>query len=347
MHQTFQRPLEAEAVPIERRLPSPPRREWLELVRYWKEGNGAPLWFLADPRRTDLALVDPKSRDSRRDFAWHFSSLSQIGGMRPAAVDWYRFSPPGWFLEEGWALTPETAGIARSMQRGPHLAPITGWIRRRVGETVMMVGGRHLGAKTDPLVTFTVTIDGRQVAAWDAPPGFFLRFLTLPAGALTGDGILARLAIASRSETSTPIATAIEQFDLQDAGSLVWGFDEGWHEAEYNPRVGLWRWTSEKATLRIVNALSPVHLRMQIESPRRYFGIVPNVRIAAGARMAASAQPSDAAVLDAVVPADALAAVDGRVTIETDQIFVPAERAGGGDLRHLGLRVFGISVVRN
>src|SRR5262249_44150085 len=113
MDQTFQRPLEAETLDIEPRLPSPPRREWLELARYWRDGHVAPLWFLADPRRSDLALIDPQSRGDHVDFAWTFSSLSQMGGMRPAAVSWYRMRPPGWFAEEGWALTPETAGMAR------------------------------------------------------------------------------------------------------------------------------------------------------------------------------------------------------------------------------------------
>ena len=101
LHQTFQRPLEAEAVPIREQLPSPPRREWLELVRYWRDGNTAPVWFLADPRRTDLALIDPRSRGDRRDFAWHFSSLSELGGMRPAGVEWYRMRPPGGLPKKG------------------------------------------------------------------------------------------------------------------------------------------------------------------------------------------------------------------------------------------------------
>src|SRR5688572_19646504 len=68
MHQTFRRPLEAEDVPVQPILPSPPRREWLELARYWREGGTAPLWFLADPRRSDLSLIDPRSRARRLDF---------------------------------------------------------------------------------------------------------------------------------------------------------------------------------------------------------------------------------------------------------------------------------------
>jgi hypothetical protein len=44
------------------------------------------------------------------------------------------------------------------------------------------------------------------------------------------------------------------------------------------------------------------------------------------------------------VPADALAASGGVITIETDRTFSPAERSGAADQRRLGLRVFSIHV---
>jgi hypothetical protein len=345
MHQTFQRPLEAEAVPIGRRLASPPRREWLELARYWRDGNTAPVWFLADPRRTDLALVDSHSRAGRRDFAWRFSSLSQIGGMRPSAVQWYRLSPPGWFVEEGWALTPETAGIARAIARGPHIGPIVAWVRRRPEAARMLIGGRHLGAPSDPPVTFAATLDGQPVAAWEARPGFFVRVFDLPSGSLAGSSSLARLELSSFSTAGGSVPTAIEQFDVQTAGVLMWAFDEGWHEAEYNSGVGLWRWASERATLRLVDPSTPVSVRMRIESPRRYFDAAPAVKLMAGGHVLAQAHPTDDFVIEALVPLDILRTSNGLVTLETDRTFVPAERGGPPDQRRLGLRVFGVEVV--
>ena len=39
-------------------LPVPRDYEWLELTRKWREGYDGEAWFIADPRRTDLALVD-------------------------------------------------------------------------------------------------------------------------------------------------------------------------------------------------------------------------------------------------------------------------------------------------
>ena len=342
-HQTFQRPLEAEDVSIEPRLASPPRREWLELNRYWREGHSQPLWFLADPRRSDLALIDPRSRTSRLDFNWQFHSLSELGGMRPAAVSWYRMPPPGWFAEEGWALTPETAGIARLMGRGPSLGPITAWVRRRPEPVRMVVGGRHLGSPTDPPASFAIALDGRTIARWDATPGFFVREFDVPAGGLVGDGPLARLTIESRS-VATVSPTAIEQFDLQTRGSMMWAYDEGWQEAEFNATLGVWRWTSDRSTLRIIDASTPVSITLRVERPTRYFDQPPIVRMKASDRVLGETRFDRSELWSVTVPLDALQSSRGRVVIETDKTFVPAERSGVADQRRLGLRVFGVNV---
>jgi hypothetical protein len=344
IHQTFQRPLEAEAVPVAPLLPSPPRREWLELVRYWRDGQTAPLWFLADPRRTDLALVDPRSRNSQVDFTWKFSSLSQIGGMRPAAATWYQISAPGWFVEDGWALTPETAGTARLMGRGPSVGPITAWVRRRPEAVRVLIGGRHLGGAGDPPARFVVALDGREVATWESTPGFFVHQLEWPAGALAGEGSLAQLTVRAPERDGRQVPTAIEQFDLQSVGSLMWAYDEGWHEAEYDPGVGLWRWTAERATLRLVDATTDVALTLQVERPRRYFDDDPSVRLRAGDRVIGETTFADGERWSVIVPLAALRASGGRVSIDTNRTFVPAERGNVEDRRRLGLRVFGVRV---
>ena len=150
MHQTFVRPLEAEEVGISPQLPSPPRLEWLELARYWKSGKTQPIWFLADPMRSDLALIDPVSRQDSTEFRWPLVARPAFGGMRPSAVRWYRLPAPGWFVEEGWSLTPETSGMAGLMGRGPHLAPITAMVRRRDGAARMVIGGRNLAGRMIP-----------------------------------------------------------------------------------------------------------------------------------------------------------------------------------------------------
>jgi hypothetical protein len=344
MHQTFVRPLEAEDVGIEPRLQSPPRLEWLELVKYWKGGQTGPVWFLADPVRTDLALIDPASRNDVTEFQWPLVARPAFGGIRPAAVRWYRLPLPGWFAEEGWSLTPEISGMSQLMGKGPHLAPITAMVRRRDTAARVLIGGRNLAGPNDPAARFTLAIDGSTLEQWDAPPGFFLKVFDIPAGRLAGNGF-ALLSVQSAAVSgSAPIPTAIEQFDLQDATATMWGYDAGWQEAESNTLLGVWRWTSDRATLRIAGPPRAVRVSMTIESPLRYFDVAPQVRVRAGY------WGLDAGTLDSSrewtfdVPAEALAASSGTITIETNQTFVPAERGSAPDQRRLGLRVFAIRV---
>ena len=345
MHQTFRRPLEAETVRVEPVLPSPPRREWLELAAFWKTGHTGVVWFLVDPRRTDLALIDPQSRLDVTAIRWAPSSRPVFGGMRPAAVDWVRMQAPRWFAEEGWALTPETAGMARLMGRGPHLGPITARVRRDQSAVRVLIGGRNLAATGDPAARFTMAIDGRTVDAWDAAPGFFLRTTMLPAGALTGEGPLAALTVQSTAVTGDAVvATAIEQFDVQLPETLVWGFDDGWHEAEYTPALGLWHWTSERAALRVYGATSDVRVTLGFESPRRYFDVPVTLRASAGGAEIGSSTVEASESWSFDVPLENLRSADGVITLETSQTFVPADRGGAPDRRRLGLRVRTIRV---
>ena len=191
-------------------LQAPVGHEWLELVKFWRDDakGDQPVWFVADPHRTDLALIDPESRRTARRYRWPlrepardplsrtlhrvfpiaFDDPALVGGARPDAMDWYVLDAPGWFLAEGWSLTPETSGIANSDKKGPGDHQACGYVRRRPEAMQMMIGGRNLGKPTDPVVRFTVALDGRTLETFEvAPsPGFFLRSLTLPAGALMG-----------------------------------------------------------------------------------------------------------------------------------------------------------------
>src|SRR4029077_16959740 len=92
----------------------------------------------------------------------------------------------------------------------------------------------------------TVAIDGRTIDESTIPPGFFLRTLHLAPGAVAGNGY------ATITLSATGAQVAVEQFDAQSVDRVVFGFAEGWHEQEYTPSTGLlWRWTSERASLRV------------------------------------------------------------------------------------------------
>ena len=140
--------------------------EWLGPVEYWKGGGTGPVWFLADPRRTDLALIDPLALQDVTRFPWAVAGRPELGGSRPLGADWYRIAAPGWFAGEGWALTPETGGLAQASAAGPDHRPIEAWVRRRPGPLHLVVGGRHLGEPGDPAADFELSLDGVVRDRW-------------------------------------------------------------------------------------------------------------------------------------------------------------------------------------
>jgi hypothetical protein len=326
-------------------LPSTRDFEWLELTHAFRDGRASGAWFIADPRRTDLALIDPQSRRST-PYRWPFAKRTYVGGARPDEMDLVTITRPGWFLEQGWALTPEAAGLAARDGWGPHLRPSVGWIRRRPGEVVMMIGGRHLGAELDPPVRIEAAVDDRTVLTKEVRPGFFLEVLTLPPGTLSGEGPFARLTVSARGAPDEPVPpVAIEQFDLQDPGTPQVGFGEGWLEPEYQPSTGkLWRWMSERAVLWVTPTDRDVTLSVSGESTRRYFPRGSRITVTAGDRQLAVVDAETDFAASVRIPAALLAASGGRVVLASDQMFVPGDRTASPDRRHLAVRLYSVTV---
>ena len=329
-----------------RLLESPRDYEWLEVTREWLEGPPADTWFIADPRRTDLALFDGENRRSR-EYRWPLNRVAYLGGVRPDELDWHIYSNPGWFLERGWALTPEIAGITERDGWGPHRRPSVGWIRRRNEEARLMIGGRHLGAAGEPPARVTVTIDGRPATAFETGPGFFLKFVPLAPGTLVGDGRYAALTVAASSAQTGAAAprVALEQFNVQAPDVVQFGFGEGWHEPEYNPRTArLWRWMSDAASLQVHHGGGPVTIEIRGESPMRYYDEPPLLRISAGGRTLGELRPDRDFVMEVTADVATLDASGGRVLFESSAFFVPGDREGTADRRHLALRVYSVRV---
>ncbi|OFW05553.1 MAG: hypothetical protein A3I61_04510 [Acidobacteria bacterium RIFCSPLOWO2_02_FULL_68_18] len=324
----------------------PPRLyEWLGPVGYWKNGGTAPVWFFADPRRTDLALIDPQARLDVDRYRWAVADRPEFGGSRPVGADWYRIADPGWFAGEGWALTPETGGLARARGAGPDFRPTEAWVRRRPGPLHLVVGGRHLGDAGDPAAEFELVVDGVVRDRWrlSFEERNFLRFLDLPDGIAEGEGRYARLTIASRAVggDSRRAPVGVRQFDIQSVNRLLHAFAEGWHEDEYDPATGRrWRWTSERAVVRVKGASGGIRLIVRGESPLRYFDGPPTVRVTAGGRVVAQFQPAADFEWAVVVPAADVARAGGALAIETDRVYLPGQAEGTSDERRLGLRVY-------
>jgi hypothetical protein len=331
-------------------LPAPRDYEWLELTRAWREGHDGETWFVADPRRTDLALID-REHARTRQFRWPFNAAVYVGGARPDELDWHVLGQPGWFLEQGWALTPETAGIADRDGWGPHRRPSIGWVRRRPTDLLMMIGGgnaryigRHLGGQ--PPVNLVVSLDDRPVITTVVRPGFFLDFLTVPAAALAGEGRYTKLAVSAQVPGGGVVPpVAIEQFNLQSPDRVQYGFDQGWYDSEHNPRTGRsWRWMSERAVVRVHTAGRTVVLRVSGESPLRYFDEPPRIQVSAGNRVVAELTPTADFTAEVSIPADVLTAAGGLIVLTSDRSFVAGEKEGTADRRKLAVRVYSLSV---
>ena len=333
----LRRPIDWEGLPAaERRLPAPPKQEWLEVVKYWNDGGRQPVWFVADPPRSDLALFRRQRPPVR--YRWAFDMPLVMGGVRPNVMDWHIIEPPDWYLGEGWAVTPETAGLARETGRGPARGGIQGWMRRWPGATTLMIGGRNLGTGGAE-ARVTVTVDGRPIEEVKVRPGFFLRMLTLPEGSLSGTGDYAAL-----QATADSADIAVEQFDAQPVGRLVFGYDDGWNELEYNPASGqLWRWTTERAALRVRGGGQALSLRLDgaLEEATS-----SRVIVRAGDRVLADQEVSQAFSIDVPVPAGIVGPTDTAITIETSAWYIPAEkRRRSRDQRHLGLKIYSCQFV--
>ncbi len=327
-------------------LKAPHGQEWLTLVEHWRADPSARISFVADPRRTDLALFDPNSRRRPLQFRWGFIEPPFVGGTRPGDSDLYAMTPPGWMLDRGWGLTAEIAGVTARDGFGAHRKPSVAWIRARPDEAMLLIGGRHLGGATDPPVRVELSLRGTPLESVEVKPGFFSHRILLPAGSLaTATGYIP-LDVSTRAvnQSNSNIPVALEQFDLQGPGTPMIGVDDGWYEPEYNPRTAqAWRWTSEKATLWVRPIGRDVTITLAGESPLKYFDAAPTVAVTVGSREVARFNPSSDFSREIVLPADALAEASGQVIVTSDKFFVPAERQVSPDQRHLALRIYSYS----
>jgi len=329
----------AEMPAVDRKLAAPPQHEWLELVKYWNSGGRAPVWLVVDPKRDAVDLIGrgPDGTDPLR-YRWLLPYPVLLSGVRPNEMDWYRVTRPDWYVGEGWGLTPEAAGIADVDRRGLASGAIDAWISPQALTGTLVVGGRNFDG-TQPRLQ--VSVDDRIRDEFVVAAGFFLRFIPLESRG-TEAKEFAKVSI----RTIPPSRTAIEQFDAS-LDRPVFGYGPGWLEPEFNPQNGLrWRWLTERGELRVhaPAAGSPLKLHLEGESPRKYFSQGSRLVVRAGPQPVFDQILSSDFSIDTVIPMPA--ARDVTVTLETSQVFVPAEHSWrrSRDRRHLGLRIFKCAV---
>ena len=113
--------------------------------------------------------------------------------------------------------------------------------------------------------------------AFPVAPDSYFRVMDLPAGAVAGPTAYVPFEVSSDGVLS------LEQFDAQPPGVPMFGYAAGWFEPEYSPETGrAWRWTSDKSELWVRPIGRPVTLHLSGESPLRYYGTAPHVRVLIG-----------------------------------------------------------------
>jgi hypothetical protein len=269
-----------------------------------------------------------------------------MSGVRPDILDLVRIeSPPGWFCDEGWHFTGETLGMSEKQPRHEAVA----YIRRRTEPLLVVLGGYQPGSPADPAAAVSVALDGRLIDRWTAQPGggaFFRRTVLAP-GDLAGESALARLVVSweAADGSGRPVRIRLTHFAAQAASDVFTVPHAGWHEIEYNPVLQRrWRWASDRAVTFVNAPGRDLVLTVAGESPMRYFVAPPRVVIRAGDQILARRSPASDFEFQVNVPAAALQASDGMITLETDQWFVPGEQSRSPDRRRLGLRIFRFDV---
>src|SRR5262249_27851597 len=168
----FRRPIvwvEGAMPLVARQLPAPPQHEWLEAVKYWNDGGRAPVWFVVDPKRAAIDLVQHRAPVRYR---WPLAFPALVSGARPDEMDWYSVDRPEWYVGEGWGLTPEASGVAYADRRGLAHGPIRAWIR--ADAKMLAIGGRNLEPTLESRLE--MTLGGARVASsgLEIAPGSFL-----------------------------------------------------------------------------------------------------------------------------------------------------------------------------
>ena len=210
-----------------------------------------------------------------------------------------------------------------------------------------MIGGRSFDSAMRPRLS--VRVAGLSVLDEPLMPGGFLLMARLPAE--VPDLPDARGYAAVTVDTTPRASVAIEQFDASLTRDVL-GLGEGWHEQEYDPATGRrWRWLSERGALRVrmplkrisldrVEAPGPV-LHIEGESPLTYFPHGSMLTVRSGTRVLLTRLLNADFSLDLPIGSAGIYG-DTGITLETDQVFSPADRSWrkSADRRHLGLRIF-------
>ena len=284
------------------------------------------------PDRSRLCSIRARAI-SRAPIAGDSSSRPFVGGARPDDVDWYRMQPPNWMLDRGWSVTAEIAGVTARDKQGPPLAPAIAWLRRQPQEDD--------GRARRPASRRRRRAGHRQaerLAGRDVPGA--ARLLLPAAHAARRRAERGSAAYVPLEVTSVGQVT-LEQFDAQPPGvsdarpTAPGGSSPSSTSRSAVPGDGRARRRSCGCVRS--DATSPAARRRVPAALLRRRAARPRADRRSRDRRVRSVDPTS--IRPITLPADLLAAANGRVVLESSKFFVPAA-AGAADQRHLALRIY-------
>jgi hypothetical protein len=321
------------------RLASERGGEVLEVVDYWRAGGRGPVWFLANPVRRDLAMIDRRARRLHAAYRWHPDVTALVALARPTDVDAWVIDAPRWMLGRGWSVTPEIGGVTSALGLGPHRAPAPAYLRRDPTPLRVVIGGRHLGSADAAPVTLIAELDGVEVDRWTTTAAVrtFSAVDRSAGRSACRCGAVRDVDRASRRRAARR-AGGPRIFRRRHRRRRVVDVRHRVARTGTGPRHRTSRGDGRSVppTIRVATPTRDLTLTIAGESPVKYFGRGTDLVVRAGTTEVARRHLSSDFSESITVPAAALAAADGRLTLEVGDSYVPAERGQGADQRQTG-----------
>ena len=303
------------------------REEWRALNRYWVGGGQESIWFLRDPSRTILRLIDPAARRHVARWQWSDSLRRLLRGERPVRVELVRIEPPRWFAENGFRLSGD-AGPPERVARGPHLLFVRGDLDTRQ----VLISGRAAGPGTVSTMVGNHPQDTRPVS------GAF-SVAVVPRVPDASPYVPVQLTADVPLHLTDVTIAPVEAEPLQ----LVHGF----FPAERDRRGRSFRWMGPASQITIARSGAPVRLTLVGRVPLHALGS------SATLVLAVDGAPANTHALDApefelhIDLPDAEAGATTTADLSVSRSFVPDHVERNGDRRVLTLRLYGAEARRS
>lgn len=330
------RPYLDEAAPaLERLLGARPATTVPRLMEYWRDGGRKEVLFLAEPRRTDLESIDPRSRRSLGVWQWPFDGERFLSGARPNDAELVRIAPPGFFAGPGFLLSLE-AGRPSEL---PRFLERRAWLRASSEPTFLILSGEPTGPAAQH--TLELSLAGERIHEHACGEPLLQGFLLPPRD--DAGRYLELLARTWRGGKPEGAPFALRGLDYASRSEAGYAHGPGWFYPETDELKQPFRWASARAHTLVHVPERGARLVVEGTAPVEYVGAGGKIElIVEGQKLLERIQAERAYRLEVELPP--AAKPFREVLLQTERVFVPDRYQRNGDRRRLGLRVYGFRV---